>query len=96
LATVLKEGLVLGTAPCCTPAGGGRRGATPAGTAVRTENDWDRRHLIMRTHTALHALSGIVWRHCGAKVTGDMDPPATRMDVELDGITAEFGREVEG
>jgi misacylated tRNA(Ala) deacylase len=68
----------------------------PAGTAVRAEIDWDRRHLTMRTHTALHALSGIVWRRYGAKVTGgNMDPPAARMDFELDGITAEFGREVE-
>jgi misacylated tRNA(Ala) deacylase len=68
----------------------------PAGTEVRAEIDWDRRHLTMRTHTALHALSGIVWRHYGAKVTGgNMDPPSARMDFELEGITAEFGREVE-
>jgi misacylated tRNA(Ala) deacylase len=72
-------------------------GAPPAvGTAVRAEVDWDRRHRTMRTHTALHALSGIVWRDYGAKVTGgNMEPGAARMDFELEGITAEFGREVE-
>jgi misacylated tRNA(Ala) deacylase len=36
---------------------------TPAvGSAVRATIDWDRRHLLMRTHTALHALCGVVWR----------------------------------
>ncbi|HZA60138.1 MAG TPA: alanyl-tRNA editing protein [Actinomycetota bacterium] len=68
----------------------------PAGTAVRAEIDWDRRHTTMRVHTALHALSGIVFREYGAKVTGgNMDPPSARMDFELDSISAEFGREVE-
>lgn len=68
----------------------------PAGTPVRAEIDWDRRHLLMRTHTALHALSGIVWRDFGAKVTGgNMDPGSARMDFELEGISSEFGRRVE-
>ncbi|HEX2030954.1 MAG TPA: alanyl-tRNA editing protein [Actinomycetota bacterium] len=68
----------------------------PPGTEVDAEIDWARRHLVMRTHTALHALSAIVWRDFGAKVTGgNMDPGAARMDFELDGITAEFGRQVE-
>ena len=68
-----------------------------AGTAVTAEIDWDRRFLHMRTHTALHALSGIVFTGWGAKVTGgNMDSSGTaRMDFELDGISQEFGREVE-
>jgi misacylated tRNA(Ala) deacylase len=72
-------------------------GDAPApGTPVTAEIDWGRRHLTMRTHSALHALSGIVWRHFGAKVTGGaMDPPVARMDFELESISAEFGREVE-
>jgi misacylated tRNA(Ala) deacylase len=50
----------------------------------------------MRTHTALHALSGIVWRHYGAKVTGgSMDLGVARMDFELPSMSAEFGRAVE-
>ena len=74
--------------------------ATPspgAGTAVTAELDWDRRYQHMRTHTALHALSGVVFTDFGAKVTGgNMDSGGVaRMDFELDGISQEFGREVE-
>ena len=66
------------------------------GAAVESTIDWDRRYTIMRTHTALHALSGVVWRDYGAKVTGgDMKAGTARMDFELEGISAEFGREVE-
>jgi len=68
----------------------------PVGTRVTVEVDWDRRHMLMRTHTALHALSGIVWREYGAKVTGgNMEPGSARMDFELDTISADFGKEVE-
>jgi misacylated tRNA(Ala) deacylase len=51
----------------------------------------------MRTHTALHALSGVVFTDFGAKVTGgNMDSGGVaRMDFELDGISQEFGQEVE-
>ena len=58
--------------------------------------DWDRRYTIMRTHTALHALSGVVWRDFGAKVTGgNMEEGTARMDFELDSISVDFGKEVE-
>jgi misacylated tRNA(Ala) deacylase len=69
----------------------------PVGTAVTAEIDWDRRYTHMRTHTALHAMSGVVFSDYGAKVTGgNMDSGGTaRMDFELDGISQEFGREVE-
>jgi misacylated tRNA(Ala) deacylase len=67
------------------------------GTSVTAAIDWDRRYLHMRIHTALHALSGIVFSGYGAKVTGgNMGSDGTaRMDFELDGITQEFGQEVE-
>ncbi len=68
----------------------------PVGERLTATIDWDRRHTLMRTHTALHALSGIVWRDYGAKVTGgNMEPGVARMDFELDAISQEFGREVE-
>jgi misacylated tRNA(Ala) deacylase len=72
-------------------------GEPPAvGASVTAEIDWERRHRLMRTHTALHALSGIIWSHYGAKVTGgNMAPGAARMDFELDSMGAEFAREVE-
>lgn len=70
--------------------------APPAGTEVRAVIDWPRRYLLMRTHTALHALSALVWRDYGAKVTGgNMEPGRARMDFELDSMSVEFGREVE-
>jgi misacylated tRNA(Ala) deacylase len=67
------------------------------GAPVRVAIDAARRRTIMRTHTALHALSGIVFTHFGAKVTGgNMEADGTaRMDFELDSISQEFGREVE-
>ena len=68
----------------------------PAGTSVEAEIDWQRRHLLMRTHTALHVLSAIIWRDFDAKVTGgNMEPGTARMDFELDSISVEFGRAVE-
>ncbi len=72
-------------------------GAGPSpGTAVVAEIDWPRRHLLMRTHTALHALSGIVYRDYRARVTGgNMEPGTARMDFELERISEAFGREVE-
>ena len=72
-------------------------GDPPApGSVVTAEIDWDRRHTLMRTHTALHALSAVVFRDYDAKVTGgNMEPGVARMDFELESIDAEFGREVE-
>ena len=72
-------------------------GPVPAtGTPVRAVIDWERRHLLMRTHTALHVLSALVWREFGAKVTGgNMEPGRARMDFELESMSVEFGREVE-
>lgn len=68
----------------------------PAGTVLTAQIDWDRRHVLMRTHTALHVLSGVVWTGYGAKVTGgSMDTGVARMDFELDSMSAEFGREME-
>jgi misacylated tRNA(Ala) deacylase len=67
------------------------------GAPVHVEIDEDRRRTIMRTHTALHALSGIVYAHFGAKVTGgNMEPGGVaRMDFELDHISQAFGQDVE-
>ena len=68
----------------------------PAGTHVTGSLDWDRRHALLRTHTALHILCGVVWRDYGAKVTGgNMQPLQGRMDFEFDQMRAELVREVE-
>ena len=66
------------------------------GTPVEGVIDWDRRYRIMRTHTALHALSGVVFRNFGAKVTGgNMEDGSARMDFELESMSQEFGQQVE-
>ena len=58
--------------------------------------DWSRRYYLMRTHTALHILCGVVWRDYGAKVTGgDMRPGQARMDFELENMSAQFAQELE-
>ncbi len=67
-----------------------------AGTTVTGKIDWDRRYLLMRTHTALHILCGVVWRDYEAKVTGgDMKPGEGRMDFEFESFSAEFVEEIE-
>ncbi len=66
------------------------------GTEVHGAIDWDRRYTLMRTHTALHVLSAIIYRDFDAKVTGgNMEPGTARMDFELDAISVEFGQHVE-
>lgn len=66
------------------------------GASVSGVIDWDRRYLLMRTHTALHILCGVVWRDYGALVTGgDMKPGEGRMDFEFENFSAEFVDELE-
>jgi misacylated tRNA(Ala) deacylase len=56
----------------------------PAGTAVRGALDDDRRTALMRTHSGLHVLCGVVFRDYGALVTGgNMEPLSARMDFDL-------------
>ncbi len=67
------------------------------GDTVRGVVDWERRYKLMRTHTALHILCGVIFRDYGASVTGGaMEPLAARMDFEFDRMSAEFAHEVEG
>ena len=67
-------------------------GDPPAvGDQVRVDLDWARRLALMRTHTALHALCGIVWRDYGALVTGgNMEPGSGRMDFEFERMSGEL------
>ena len=70
--------------------------APPVGTLVTAEVEWARRHTLMRTHTALHALCGVVWRDYGAQVTGgNMEPGSGRMDFEFERMSGELVGEIE-
>lgn len=67
-----------------------------AGTEVLGELDWPRRHLLMRTHTALHILCGVIWAEFGVAVTGgNMEPGKGRLDFPLESMSAEFGQRME-
>lgn len=67
----------------------------PAGTRVYGEIDWEHRYRLMRTHTALHILCGVIFRDYGASVTGgNMEPLRARMDFELEHMSADFAQEV--
>ena len=72
-------------------------GGLPAvGQAVTGSIDWPRRYALMRTHTAMHILCGVVWRDYGASVTGgNMDPLQGRMDFEFATLRAELVGEIE-
>jgi misacylated tRNA(Ala) deacylase len=71
--------------------------ALPApGTSVEGAVDWDRRHALMRTHTALHILCGVIWHRWATPVTGgNMEPLTARMDFEFDPLPVGFGAEIE-
>lgn len=63
----------------------------PVGTAVRGALEDDRRSALMRTHSGLHLLCGVVFRDFGALVTGgNMEPLTARMDFNLPEIPADF------
>ncbi len=64
---------------------------------LRGELDWERRFAHMRYHTALHVLSGVIWREFGAKVTGgQMRSDRARMDFSFPGEwTADVVGEIE-
>ncbi|MBN1963930.1 MAG: alanyl-tRNA editing protein [Anaerolineae bacterium] len=72
-------------------------GALPAvGAAASGALDWERRFQLMRTHTAMHVLCGVVWRDYGASVTGgNMEPLTGRMDFEFERMQRELVDEIE-
>ena len=67
----------------------------PVGTPVRGELDWERRHALMRTHTALHILCGVIYNTWRVSVTGgNMAPLSARMDFEFDPLPEGFAAQV--
>lgn len=72
-------------------------GDLPAeGTELRGELDWDRRYSLMRTHTAMHAMCGVIWRRYEVPVTGgNMDAGEGRLDFELPDWNPDHKPEIE-
>ena len=74
---------------------------SPAGPPARddvltVDLDWARRYALMRTHTALHALCGVVFRDYGALVTGgNMEPGGGRMDFEFERMSGDLVDSIE-
>lgn len=67
-----------------------------AGTKVTGELDWDHRYRLMRTHTAMHILCGVIWRDYEVSVTGgNMEPLRGRMDFEFSSMSKELAAEIE-
>lgn len=66
------------------------------GDIVECSIDWERRHQLMRTHTAMHVLCGVIWNEWKVPVTGgNMEPLSARMDFELPDVPEGFLQRVE-
>jgi misacylated tRNA(Ala) deacylase len=72
-------------------------GAPPAvGASVHGIVDWSRRHELMRTHSAMHVLCGVIWNEWGKAVTGgNMEPLEARMDFEFNPLPDGFAARVQ-
>ncbi|MBN1313792.1 MAG: alanyl-tRNA editing protein [Anaerolineae bacterium] len=67
-----------------------------AGMSVSGHIDWEYRYQLMRIHTAMHILCGVVWRDYGASVTGgDMEALRGRMDFEFETMRQELVKDIE-
>ncbi|TDB79207.1 alanyl-tRNA editing protein [Actinomadura sp. KC216] len=68
----------------------------PPGTAVECALEDDRRTALMRTHSGLHLLCGVVFRDYGCLVTGgNMEMLTARMDFDLREVPPGFKQAVE-
>jgi len=68
----------------------------PVGTVVQARLDDVRRRQLMRTHSGLHVVCGVVYRDFGALVTGsNMEPLSGRMDFNLSDVPSGFKEDLE-
>jgi misacylated tRNA(Ala) deacylase len=67
------------------------------GDTVHGELDWERRYRLMRSHTACHILSAVIFRETGAKISGNqIDLSRSRVDFNLENFDkAMIGKYVE-
>jgi len=65
------------------------------GSPVQGQINWEHRYKLMRTHTAMHILCGVIFRDYGASVTGgNMEPLKGRMDFEFETMQRELVDEI--
>ena len=70
-------------------------GIPATGAPLTGQVDWKRRYRLMRTHTALHLLCGVIWRDYKASVTGgNMDTDEGRLDFELHDFSNELAQTI--
>jgi misacylated tRNA(Ala) deacylase len=75
---------------------GGDAPLPATGAAIQGQIDWARRLQLMRTHTMMHILCGVIFRDYGALVTGgNMEPLKGRMDFEFETLHKDFVLEVQ-
>jgi misacylated tRNA(Ala) deacylase len=75
---------------------GAEQGLPDPGEEVEGRIDWTRRHQLMRTHTALHILCGVIWADYAIPVTGgNMEPLKGRLDFPFPSMSADLGAVVE-
>jgi len=59
--------------------------ALPVGTWVKGVVDWERRHRLMRMHTAGHLMSAIFYTQANCRITGNqIDQDRSRMDFNME------------
>jgi misacylated tRNA(Ala) deacylase len=65
------------------------------GTTVTGELDSERRHKLMRTHSAMHVLGGVVYNRYGVTSTGNnMEPLKARIDFDFGVLPENFAEEI--
>jgi misacylated tRNA(Ala) deacylase len=65
------------------------------GSQIHGQINWDHRYKLMRTHSAMHILCGVIFRDYGASVTGgNMEPLKGRMDFEFETMQRELVYEI--
>ncbi|MCP3989172.1 MAG: alanyl-tRNA editing protein [Actinomycetia bacterium] len=93
--TVKKDGLVIWHHLDLGQATAADIGSPDVGSVVEVEIDWERRHQLMRTHSAMHVLCGVIWNEYNKAVTGgNMEPLKGRMDFEFDPLPDGFAERV--
>jgi misacylated tRNA(Ala) deacylase len=67
-----------------------------SGNLVQGNIDWERRYKLMRTHSAMHVVCGVMWNDHNSMVTGgNMDILSARMDFELENLDNDMLPEIE-